>query len=86
MEHIGDALGRFNKTLSHNEPEGDEEPKPKDAEGGKGKAHVHTVHVHKDGTHHHMAHHGGELVHHSEHANMREATDSMNNFGGGGEE
>jgi hypothetical protein len=79
-QNIGDALGRFNKTLQDNEPEGDETPgKP---EGGKGHGHVHTVHIHKDGTHHHLVHHGGQLVHHSEHPNMQEATDSMNSYSG----
>ena len=79
---IGEALGRFNKTIEHDEPDGDEAPKEKKHEGGKGKGHVHTVHIHKDGTHHHMVHHGGELVHHSEHPSMDEATESMKSFGG----
>lgn len=79
MDHIKEALGRFNAGL-HEEPDGDE-AKPKESHGG-GKGHIHSVHIHKDGTHHHMVHHGGKLVHHSEHPNMEEAAESMKNYGG----
>jgi hypothetical protein len=85
MEHIGEALGRFNKGLSeHNEPEGDEKgEKPETKSSAKG--HVHTVHAHKDGSFHHNVHHGGELVHHSEHPTMDEAAESMKSYGSGTE-
>lgn len=80
MDHIKEALGRFNQNMAHEEPDGDE--KPAEHEGGKGHGHVHSVHIHKDGTHHHMVHHGGQLVHHSEHPSMEEAAESMKSYGG----
>lgn len=84
MEHIGEALGRFNKTLEHNEPEGDEEKAPKESHG---KGHSFHVHKHKDGSHH-LTVHGehGQMIHHSEHPSLEEAADEMKGHGGGGEE
>ena len=79
MEHIGEALGRFNKSLKEgDETAGKPEVGKDKAKGGKG--HIHTVHVHKDGSYHHMVHHGGQMIHHSEHPSLDEAADSMKNF------
>jgi len=57
LEHIGEALGRFNKSLEHNEPEGDEEEKE---EEGDGKGHAAVFHVDHGKTHssHKIGHDG----------------------------
>ncbi len=81
-EDIGGALGRFNDTLSHGEPEGDEgKGKPKEHGGGEGKGHSFHVHKHTDGTHHLTVHGSGGLTHHSEHPSLQEAADEMKNHG-----
>ncbi len=84
MDHegIGGALGRFNKTLEHNEPEGDEKEEKSEG-GGEGKGHTFHVHKHTDGKHH-LTVHGehGKLMHHSEHESLEEAADEMKQHGG----
>jgi hypothetical protein len=85
-EHVGELLGRYNKSLTeHNEPEGDESGEKPPV--GKDKGHTFHVHKHKDGTHH-LSVHGehGQLVYHSEHPSLEEAADAMKQHGHGGEE
>jgi hypothetical protein len=82
---LGDALSRFNKS----EGPGEVDDATEGADKGKGSksttgGHHYTVHVHKDGTHHLMAHNGGQLVHHSEHASMEEAAEAMKEHATGG--
>jgi hypothetical protein len=81
---LGDALARFNSSQGP----GEVDDKTEGADTGKGsksatKGHHYAVHVHKDGTHHLTVHHGGQLVHHSEHEDMEGAAHAMMSHAGG---
>ena len=84
---LGDALARFNSSSPGsdvNDPTlGNDTGKGSKSTTGKGADHF-QVHVHKDGTHHLMAHKCGQLVHHSEHASMEEAAEQMKALAGPG--
>jgi hypothetical protein len=85
---LGEALSRFNSNRSSGPGEVDD--KTLGADKGKGKksvtgGHHYEVHVHKGGTHHLLAHKGGQLMHHSEHGSMEEAAQAMIHHAGGGE-
>jgi hypothetical protein len=90
MDGLGEALGRFNKTLG-DEPAGGEtaesKPPKKAKKGGGGKGHTFHVHRHTDGTHHLTVHgEDGQLMHHSEHGSLDEAAEEMKAHGGEGGE
>lgn len=83
MDGLGEALSRFGKNASSDKEPGEEHEPAKKSKGGKG--HSFHVHRHSDGTHH-LTVHGkdGQLMHHSEHGSMDEATEEMKNQAGEG--
>jgi VCBS repeat-containing protein len=80
---LSDALGRFNKSASATNPEANDTDKAGKDEKSETSVHGHhhQVHVHKDGTHHYTVHHGGQMVHHSEHGSLEEAAEEMKKHG-----
>ena len=83
MNGLGEALNNFHSRSGGGEEHKPAEHKPEHKSGGK----YHSVHIHahKDGSHHLMVTHGGQLVHHSEHASPHEALEEAKNHVGGGE-
>lgn len=84
MDGLGEALGRLESRRGEpSQRESADENKPERSK--KSAAHHYAVHVHKDGSHHLTAHHGGQLVHHSEHPHMEAAAEAMKEHAAGGE-
>lgn len=91
MNGLGEALSRFNSASSESPHEKEHEKpghsKDETSKHGGGKYHRAEIHAHKDGSHHLTVHHGGQMIHHSEHGSVQEATDALHqHLGGGGME
>lgn len=84
MDGLGEALGRFNKSKSSENPEENDTDRvgKKEPSETSEKGHSFHVHKHKDGTHHLTVHGAnGQLVHHSEHGSLEEAAEEMKQHG-----
>jgi hypothetical protein len=82
---LGEAIDRFNSRGG--EPSQREEA-PAEKPAGKSSGthgHVHAIHSHKDGSHHLIVHHGGQMIHHSEHPSFEEAHAAMKQHAMGGQ-